>query len=80
MFDRDKWKILRGDKVMIITGKDKGEVGIVSKVIRDKRVPKVIVEGRNLVSAVCHFVDCIGHIRDPTGALKRNVSRTPQIW
>eukprot|EP00884_Botryococcus_braunii_P002980 jgi/Botrbrau1/12683/Bobra.67_1s0047.1 len=49
MFKRDKWKILRGDKVMIVTGKDRGEIGIVSKVIRDTRVPKVIVEGRNLV-------------------------------
>jgi KOW motif len=50
MFHRDQWRILRGDKVQIITGKDKGEIGIVKKVIRDKRVPKLIVEGRNLVT------------------------------
>lgn len=49
MFERNKWKILRGDKVVIIAGRDKGETGIVSKVIRDDRIPRVIVEGRNLV-------------------------------
>ena len=49
MFERNKWKILRGDKVVIIAGKDKGETGIVSKVIRDDKIPRVIVEGRNLV-------------------------------
>lgn len=50
MFERDKWRILRGDKVKIITGKDRGEVGIVAKVIRNVRFPRVIVEGRNLVN------------------------------
>jgi len=48
MFPKDKWKILRGDKVVITAGKDKGQTGIVSKVIRDEKIPKVIVEGRNL--------------------------------
>jgi ribosomal protein L24 len=50
MFPKDKWKIMRGDKVVITAGKDKGQTGIVSKVIRDEKIPKVIVEGRNLVS------------------------------
>lgn len=50
MFQRNKWKILRGDKVVITAGKDKGETGIVSRVIRDDKIPRVIVEGRNLVS------------------------------
>ena len=50
MFPKEKWKILRGDKVIITSGKDKGQTGIVTKVIRDERIPKVIVEGRNLVS------------------------------
>jgi ribosomal protein L24 len=50
MFPKDKWKILRGDKVVITAGKDKGQTGIVSKVIRDEKIPRVIVEGRNLVS------------------------------
>ena len=49
MFPKEKWKILRGDKVIITAGKDKGQTGIVTKVIRDERIPKVIVEGRNLV-------------------------------
>ncbi len=51
MFDKDKWKILRGDKVVITAGKDKGQTGIVTKVIRDEKIPRVIVEGRNLVRA-----------------------------
>ena len=49
MFQRGKWRILRGDRVMITTGKDKGQLGTVSKVIRHPQIPRVIVEGRNLV-------------------------------
>ncbi|KAI5073258.1 hypothetical protein GOP47_0011271 [Adiantum capillus-veneris] len=41
------WKILRGDKVMIIAGRDKGLTGNVTQVVRSKN--RVIVEGRNLV-------------------------------
>ena len=52
MFQRNKWKILRGDKIVITAGKDKGETGIVSKVIRDDKIPRVVVEGRNLVSTI----------------------------
>ncbi|KAK9865893.1 hypothetical protein WJX84_005769 [Apatococcus fuscideae] len=48
MFKKDKWKILRGDTVMITAGKDKGRTGTVSRVIRDSRKPLVIVEGLNL--------------------------------
>jgi large subunit ribosomal protein L24 len=55
MFDRDKWKILRGDKVMIMAGKDRGQVGTVMRVMRDKRWPRVVVEGLNLVS--CRGLD-----------------------
>lgn len=51
MFERGKWKILRGDKVQITAGKDKGQVGTVLKVIRDAKFPRVLVEGLNLVSA-----------------------------
>lgn len=51
MFSKEKWKILRGDKVVITAGKDKGQAGIVTKVIRDEKIPRVIVEGRNLVRA-----------------------------
>ena len=51
MFPKEKWKIVRGDKVVITAGKDKGQTGIVTKVIRDEKIPQVIVEGRNLVRA-----------------------------
>lgn len=34
---------------MVMAGKDAGEVGIVTKVIRDVRFPRVVVEGLNLV-------------------------------
>lgn len=52
MFDRNKWKILRGDQVMITTGKDSGQTGTVTKVIRDRKFPRVIVEGLNLVGLI----------------------------
>ncbi|XP_024362674.1 uncharacterized protein [Physcomitrium patens] len=42
-----QWKILRGDKVMLMAGKDAGLTGTVMKVIRSQN--RVIVEGRNLV-------------------------------
>lgn len=48
MFERNKWRILRGDKVMIMAGKDRGQVGTVLKVIRDPHFPRVVVEGLNL--------------------------------
>ncbi|GAB4841611.1 hypothetical protein Ancab_022325 [Ancistrocladus abbreviatus] len=41
------WKILRGDNVMIIRGKDRGETGIIKCVIRSQN--RVIVEGKILV-------------------------------
>jgi large subunit ribosomal protein L24 len=40
-------KIRTGDKVKVITGKDKGKVGEVLKVLKDKN--KVVVEGVNKV-------------------------------
>lgn len=52
MFERKKWNILRGDTVKVLAGKDKGQVGTVTKIIRDVRVPRVIVEGINLVSCI----------------------------
>lgn len=48
MFQSNIWHIVRGDRVQILTGKDKGQQGIVRKVIRDVKVPRVLVEGRNL--------------------------------
>ncbi|KIY97348.1 50S ribosomal protein L24 [Monoraphidium neglectum] len=49
MFDKGKWRILRGDLVQIIAGKDRGLTGRVLRVLRDERFPRVIVEGRNMV-------------------------------
>lgn len=49
MFAKDKWRVLRGDLVQIMAGKDKGLTGRVLRVIRDTRFPRVIVEGRNMV-------------------------------
>ncbi|KAL4458071.1 hypothetical protein ABPG75_012936 [Micractinium tetrahymenae] len=48
MFERNKWRILRGDKVMVMAGKDRGQVGTVLKVLRDPDFPRVVVEGLNL--------------------------------
>ncbi|XP_028804161.1 uncharacterized protein LOC114759206 isoform X2 [Neltuma alba] len=51
------WKILRGDNVMIMRGKDKGEGGIIKRVIRSQN--RVIVEGKNLVKK--HIKQGQGH-------------------
>jgi large subunit ribosomal protein L24 len=39
-------KIKKGDKVKVITGKDKGKIGIVKSIIKDK--DRIIVEGVNI--------------------------------
>ncbi|PIM97808.1 hypothetical protein CDL12_29715 [Handroanthus impetiginosus] len=51
------WKILRGDNVMIIRGKDKGETGVIKRVIRSQN--RVIVDGKNLVKK--HIKQGQGH-------------------
>ncbi|KAJ1274106.1 hypothetical protein BS78_05G037200 [Paspalum vaginatum] len=51
------WKILRGDNVMIIRGKDKGETGLIKRVIRSQN--RVIVDGKNLVKK--HIKQGEGH-------------------
>ncbi|KAG1355142.1 50S ribosomal protein L24 [Cocos nucifera] len=51
------WKILRGDNVMIIRGKDKGEMGVIKRVIRSQN--RVIVDGKNLVKK--HIKQGQGH-------------------
>ena len=59
MFLRNKWKILRGDTVMITKGKDAGQQGLVSKVNRDTKKPSVMVKGMNLVScSLCSRCTC----------------------
>ncbi|KAJ8555230.1 hypothetical protein K7X08_012726 [Anisodus acutangulus] len=52
-----QWRIHRGDNVMIIRGKDKGETGIVKHVVRFQN--RVIVEGKNLVKK--HIKQGQGH-------------------
>ena len=51
MFERAKWKVLRGDTVAVTAGRDAGATGTVLKVIRDEKRPAVLVEGCNLVLA-----------------------------
>ncbi|GFZ04716.1 uncharacterized protein LOC130751595 [Actinidia eriantha] len=51
------WKILRGDNVMIMSGKDRGETGIIKRVVRSQN--RVIVEGKNLVKK--HIKQGQGH-------------------
>ena len=51
MFESGHWKIVTGDKVQIMSGRDKGQIGIVKEVIRDRQWPRVVVEGLNLVRA-----------------------------
>ena len=58
MFKRNKWNILRGDTVMILAGRDKGQVGTVTKVIRDDRKPRVIVSGMNVVGIYTQNLHC----------------------
>ncbi|WOL17176.1 hypothetical protein Cni_G25965 [Canna indica] len=49
------WKILRGDNVMIIRGKDKGEINTIKRVIRSQN--RVIVEEKNMVYSLYYAVN-----------------------
>ena len=42
-----KYKVKKGDEVLVITGREKGKKGKITKVITDKA--RVIVEGLNMV-------------------------------
>lgn len=42
----ERWNIVRGDKVQVVTGDEKGKVGVVKKVVRKKNA--LIVEGVNV--------------------------------
>jgi len=44
----DRWNVVRGDKVEVINGPEKGKQGTVLKVIRAQN--RVIIEGVNIVS------------------------------
>ncbi len=43
----DRWRIKKGDKVIVRTGRDKGKVGEVLQVLREER--RVVVKGVNVV-------------------------------
>lgn len=43
----EKWRVRKGDIVVVTTGKDKGKIGEVTQVLRS--VDKVIVKGVNIV-------------------------------
>ncbi|OVA15522.1 Ribosomal protein L24 [Macleaya cordata] len=43
-------KLIQNWKVMIIRGKDKGETGVIKRVIRSQN--RVIVEGKNLIGGI----------------------------
>jgi hypothetical protein len=49
MFQTGRWRIFVGDMVFVNHGPHKGASGRVLQVIRDRRVPQVVVEGVNLV-------------------------------
>lgn len=44
------WRIVRGDKVQVMTGKDRGKQGEVMRVVRDQRFPRVFVQGVNMIT------------------------------
>jgi len=48
MFERNRWRIFPGDEVCVIDGPLKGSTGKVLDVIKDKRVPQVIINGVNM--------------------------------
>jgi hypothetical protein len=54
MFKHGTWRIVEGDLVQILAGKDKGKQGKVLKVIKDERFPRVVVESLNIVSRAAH--------------------------
>lgn len=73
MFKSNTWRILEGDVVEIIAGKDKGKQGKVLKVIRDVRFPRVLVENLNIVSHASRSGALVvtyycGHVNDGSSA------------
>lgn len=72
MFGRCKhWRIVKGDIVQILVGKDRGEVGKVLEVIQDVRKPRVIVEGKNMVR-----INQPSHSSDLTFQVQRRIPKT----
>eukprot|EP00798_Chlamydomonas_sp_ICE-L_P022379 gene22379-29484_t len=48
MFKSGRWRIFRDDIVVLRSGPEKGQTGRVLEVLKDDRVPQVLVEGLNL--------------------------------
>uniref|UniRef100_A0A6S8L381 KOW domain-containing protein n=1 Tax=Dunaliella tertiolecta TaxID=3047 RepID=A0A6S8L381_DUNTE len=48
MFPRSRWRIVEGDEVVVRGTQFSGQIGKVLAVLRDVRVPQVVVEGVNL--------------------------------
>lgn len=44
----ERWRIKKGDTVKVITGKDKGKTGEITKVLREDR--RVVVKGVNIAT------------------------------
>lgn len=61
-----KWKIVRGDKVMIISGKDRGETGTVSEVSRESN--RLYVRGLKLA-----FKNVSRNKDTPTGKIQKEM-------
>ncbi|XPV75309.1 MAG: 50S ribosomal protein L24 [Desulfovibrio sp.] len=61
-----KRKILKDDKVMVIAGKDKGKIGKVLKVLRNK--DRILVEGVNKVS---RHVKANPYLSQPGGIVEK---------
>jgi len=67
-----KLKIKKGDKVVVITGRDKGKSGEVKKVFRAEN--RVVVDGINMVKR--HTSPSAGNAGAPTSAPSR-IAQTP---
>ena len=44
----ERWRVRRGDRVIVLSGKDKGKTGEIIQVLREKR--RVVVSGVNMVT------------------------------
>jgi ribosomal protein L24 len=49
MFQTNRWRIFPGDLVYVNHGPHREQSGKVLQVLKDRRVPQVLVEGVNLV-------------------------------
>eukprot|EP00953_Heterococcus_sp_UTEX-ZZ885_P016870 9471-Heterococcus_DN1.PRE.1 len=78
----NRWNIVRGDKVEMLSGVEKGKQGIVNKVIRKKN--QIIVEGFNVrISCACMFLLCIAQkqvvLEAREGLPEKTVTRSEPI-